>query len=280
MAGNVGLESLKAASREAAIAVQDVFETQVAGLADAGVATLSDELAAVTDLLGREVTLRRVLAARSDDPAAKQAMLDRLFAGKIGEPALSVLRGAAEQRWSASRDMVGTLAQQARIGVLIQAERADQLDDVEDELFRVGRVLDAYPRLAALLGDRKRPTAGRLGLLDDVFAGRVSRYTTSLLQQEVRRSAGDITGAVAALADLAAARRSQSVAHVVAAAPLVGDQQRRLESVLSRIYGRTITVQLEIDPDVLGGLRITVGDEVVDGTIASRLADASAHLPH
>ncbi len=273
-------EGLAAASRDSLDAVQRRFDVRAAGLDDAGVATLASELAAVAELLTGEVVLRKHLADRTDDPAPKLALVDRLFGGKIAAPTLDVLRAAVEQRWSSSRDLVEALAGLARGGVLVGAERAGRIDDVEDELFRFGRTLDANPRLARLLSDRTAPAAGRIGLLDDVLGGRANSFTTALLQQEVRLVRGDLTDAVPKLAEFAAARRGESVAHVVAAAPLTDDQLRRLENVLSRIYRRTISVQLEIDPEILGGLRITVGDEVVDGTVLSRLNDASAQLPH
>nr|HQV20259.1 F0F1 ATP synthase subunit delta [Gordonia sp. (in: high G+C Gram-positive bacteria)] len=81
------------------------------------------------------------------------------------------------------------------------------------------------------------------------------------------------------LAELAAARRGESVAHVVSAAPLTDSQIQRLRGVLGNIYGRTISVQTEVNPEILGGLRIAVGDEVIEADIATRLATAAQTLP-
>ncbi len=85
--------------------------------------------------------------------------------------------------------------------------------------------------------------------------------------------------AVIDLAELAVARRGEVVAHVTAAAELSDAQRTRLTEVLTRIYGHPVAVQLHVDPDLLGGLSITVGDEVIDGSIASRLAAAESQLP-
>jgi F0F1-type ATP synthase delta subunit len=84
---------------------------------------------------------------------------------------------------------------------------------------------------------------------------------------------------VLGLAEVAVARRGEVVAHVSAAAELSDAQRTRLTEVLSRIYGHPVTVQMQIDPGLLGGLSISVGDEVVDGTLSSRLAAAETQLP-
>ncbi|HWS93790.1 MAG TPA: F0F1 ATP synthase subunit delta, partial [Mycobacterium sp.] len=81
------------------------------------------------------------------------------------------------------------------------------------------------------------------------------------------------------LAEVAVARRGEVIAQVSAAAELSDAQRRRLTEVLSRIYGHPVTVQLQIDAEVLGGLSIAVADEVIDGTLSSRLAAAQAQLP-
>jgi F-type H+-transporting ATPase subunit delta len=84
---------------------------------------------------------------------------------------------------------------------------------------------------------------------------------------------------VQGLAEVAVARRGEVVAHVSAAAELSDAQRTRLTEVLSRIYGHPVTAQLHTDPELLGGLTITVGDEVIDGTLSSRLAAAKTQLP-
>jgi F0F1-type ATP synthase delta subunit len=85
--------------------------------------------------------------------------------------------------------------------------------------------------------------------------------------------------AVQGLAEVAVARRGEVVARVSAASKLSDAQQTRLTEVLSRIYGHPVTSQIQIDPELLGGLAITVGDEIIDGTLSSRLAAAQSQLP-
>jgi F-type H+-transporting ATPase subunit delta len=119
-------------------------------------------------------------------------------------------------------------------------------------------------------------------LLDKVLTGGsdVNATAAALLKQTVGLLRGERADeAVTDLAELAVARRGEVVAQVVAAAELSDAQRTRLTEVLSRIYGHPVAIQLTVDPDVLGGLSIAVGDEVIDGSIASRLAAAQTQLP-
>ena len=152
---------------------------------------------------------------------------------------------------------------------------------MEDQLFRFGRILDAQPKLNSLLSDYTTPADGRVALLDKVLEGDdVNPTAKALLAQTVRLLRGERADeAVVDLAELAVARRGEVVAHVTAAAELSDAQHTRLSEVLTRIYGHPVAVQLHVDPDLLGGLSITVGDEVIDGSIASRLAAAESQLP-
>jgi F-type H+-transporting ATPase subunit delta len=170
----------------------------------------------------------------------------------------------------------------ARVALLKRAERAGEIDDVEEQLFRFGRLLDAEPRLAALLSDYTAPVDGRSALLDKILDSQSGSNDTAaaLLRQTIAQLRGERADeAVIDLAELAVARRGEVVAHVSAPAELSDAQRTRLTEVLTRIYGHPVSVQLDVDPDVLGGLSIAVGDEVIDGSIASRLSAAETQLP-
>ena len=228
-----------------------------------------------------ESQLNKHLAEPTDDPAAKVRLVERLFSGKVDEHTLTVLNTAVSQRWSAEADLVAGVEHAARLALLKRAEVANEVDDVEDQLFRFGRILDAEPRLTSLLSDYTTPAEGRVALLDKVLAGdEVNQTAKALLAQTVGLLRGERADeAVVDLAELAVARRDEIVAHVTAAADLSDAQHTRLSEVLTRIYGHPVAVQLHVDPELLGGLSIAVGDEVIDGSIASRLAAAQSQLP-
>ena len=202
------------------------------------------------------------------------------FGGKVAPIVVDVVASAAKQRWSSSADFVTGLRRQNALIVLTAAEREGVIEQVEDELFRVSRLLEANPQLASLLSDFTHPADKRNALLEKLIGGQVNEHTWYLLSHTITLLHGQPAElAVDHLAELAAARRGESVAHVVSAAPLSDEQTQRLSSVLGNIYGRTISVQTEVRPEILGGLRIGVGDEIIDADIATRLAKATETLP-
>ncbi|MEB3051768.1 F0F1 ATP synthase subunit B/delta [Mycolicibacter sp. MYC123] len=276
------LARLRSASRQALGALLDKFGEVTGGLDEQGLSGLAGDLTAVAEVLGREAVVTRHLTVPTDDAAPKVRLVQRLFSGKISVPALALVTDAASARWSNSDDLVGAVEHVARQSLLLGAERAGKIDEVEDQLFRFSRVLEAQPRLDILLGDTAMPAAGRVGLLGTVLGGGsgANSITTALLEQTVRLLRGQSAHqAVTELAQIAVARRGEVVAQVGAAAELTDAQRTRLNTVLSRIYSHPVRVQVGVDPALLGGLSISVGDEVIDGTLSSRLAAAQTQLP-
>ena len=272
---------LRAASRAAFEELTKAFDDVAGNLQAPGLTTVADELTGVVGVLGGEPTLTRHLTEHNDDSDAKVRLTDRLFSNKVDEHTLKLLRTAVSQRWSAAADFVDGIEHLARLALLKRAEIENQVDEVEEQLFRFGRVLDSEPRLTALLSDYTTPLDGRIALLDKVVGGSgVDGTAAALLGQTIGQLRGERADeAVVDLAELAVARRGEVVAHVGAAAELTDAQRDRLAELLTRIYGHPVAVQLNVDPEVLGGLSITVGDEVIDGSIASRLAAAQTQLP-
>jgi F-type H+-transporting ATPase subunit delta len=225
--------------------------------------------------------LARHLAEPSDDPQAKIGLVDRLLGDKLDTHTLELLRIAVSQRWSSDADLLAGIEHLARLALLKLAELNDEVDAVEDQLFRFGRILDAQPQLTSILTDYSTAADRRVALLDKVLEGDgVNQTAKALLAQTVRLLRGERADeAILDLAELAVARRGEIVAHVTAAAELSDAQRTRLAEILTRIYGQPVSVQLHVDPEVLGGLSVTVGDEVIDGSIASRLAAAESQLP-
>lgn len=272
---------LRAASRDALATVVSRFDDVAGGLDAEGLTTLADELSSVARLLVSEGSLAKHLAEPSDDPTAKVRMADGLLSGKVGTPAMEILRTAVSQRWSTESNLVDGVEHAARLSLLKRAEISGEVDEVEDQLFRFGRVLDAEPKLTALLSDYTTPADGRIGVTEKILDGSgVGGTAAALLSQTVGLLRGERADeAVIDLAELAVARRGEVVAFVVAASDLSDAQHTRLGDVLTRIYGHPVSTQLHVDPELLGGLSITVGDEVIDGSIASRLAAAQTQLP-
>jgi ATP synthase F0 subunit b/ATP synthase F1 delta subunit len=277
------MTKMRSSSRVALGNVLDKFSTIAKDLDNKGLSELSSELVQVAQMLDREIVVTRYLTVPAEDAAPRVQLIERLLSGKVGDATLEVLRSAVSERWSANSDLIDAIEHVSRQALLEIAEREDKVDEVEEQLFRFSRILDAQPQLSILLADYGVPVEGRVALLRKVLdsaSGRVNRIVTALLTQTVELLRGQSAEeAVQFLAEIAVARRGEIVAAVSAAAELSDGQRSRLTDVLGRIYGHPVAVQLDIDTELLGGLLISVGDEVINGTLASRLAAAEAQLP-
>lgn len=241
--------------------------------------SLADELFAVGRLLSGELTLRRALSDPAGRPEDRAALAQRLFASKVSGTTLDMVQTVARLRWSHPIDMADAFTALAIEAALDAADARGELDDVEDELFRFGRIVAGDRELARILSDRKAPAEGKRALLDQLLSGRVSPVTEQLLRNVLTGPhAGTAENAVERLSEVASRRRGQSIARVTTAVELTAAQEQRLADVLRRIYGRTVGLQVTVDPTVIGGLIVQVGDEVIDGSIAHRLEAAERRL--
>jgi F-type H+-transporting ATPase subunit delta len=197
----------------------------------------------------------------------------------VQPPVLQLVTAAVRLRWSTPWDLTDALEDAGDTALFAAADKRHTLDQVEDDLFRLERILDSEGDVAALLDEFTVAPERRIELLDRLVEGKVTDETLALLRHAVAsQRKRNITLAIDALLAKAAARRERSVARVISAVPLSDAQQERLAAVLSEIYGRAISVRVALDPDVIGGLVVRVGDEVIDGSIATRFAQARAAL--
>jgi F-type H+-transporting ATPase subunit delta len=258
---------------------RDRLTGQERAATDEELVALAEELFAVAHLLDGQVSLRRALSDPSGSPADRAGVARRLLSGRVSGATLDLVETAARQRWSRPLDLVEATETLATDAALDAAEARGELDGVEDELFRFGRIVGGDAELSRILSDRTAPVTGKAALLDGLLAGRVSPITAMLLRNHLTgRTIGHAENVVERLSEAASTRRGQSVARVTTAVPLTDAQERRLAELLGRLYHRPIGLQVVVDPGVLGGLVIRVGDEVIDGSIAHRLEAAGRRL--
>ena len=246
---------------------------------EAGFESLANDLFAVADLLSREKTLRVALADAGQPPAGRAALAESVLASRVSPIAVAVVRDVVSARWSSDADLVSALEILAAQAAFTVAESDGSLGQVEEELFRFGRAIDASPELQMALTDPSVSASSKAGVVRTLLQGRAAPATLTVLEH----LAGHLRGrradsAVDELSDLAAQQRDRVVAEVRSAVALDDDQRRRLADVLTRLKGRTVQLNVAIDPSVIGGISVRVGDEVIDGTVAARLEQARRAL--
>jgi F-type H+-transporting ATPase subunit delta len=240
---------------------------------------LADELFAVARLLDGQLALRRALSDPAGKPEERAALARRVFGSRVSGVALDLVETVARQRWSHPIDLVDAFMTLATEASLDAAEMRGELDSVEDELFRFGRIVGGDRELARILSDRTAPVEGKTALLDRLLTGKVSPVTEQLLRNVLTGPhAGHAENVIEHLSEVASRRRGRYVARVTSAVALTPDQEERLAGILHRLYGRSIELQVTVDPSVIGGLIVQVGDEVIDGSIAHRLEAAERRL--
>jgi F-type H+-transporting ATPase subunit delta len=151
------------------------------------------------------------------------------------------------------------------------AKAEGSLETVEDELFKVARTIEGSDELRNTLGDASIPVERRIGIVQDVF--RTAHPTTLALLSFVVSTGRtrELPAIIDRLVQRAAEERKEAVAEVRSAVELDDDQRRRLAAALGKATGKKVSLKVIVDPSVLGGLAVQIGDTVIDGSIRSRL---------
>jgi F-type H+-transporting ATPase subunit delta len=264
---------MRGASRASLTAVRQEVDRSTRGSDPDELRRLAGELFSVVQFLGSQARLRRLVS----DPAVEGERRATLLTGLLGDQVSARTRGILETlvkpRWAHPGDLVDASDEVAARMLFAAEEQDGSLDEVEDELFRFARILDREPTLRAALTDPSMPAGSKQDLLDGLLAGKVRPASLILVEQVVLHPRGrTIDRGLDEYARQAAARRDDLIARVRTVVPLSDEQQQRLAEALGRQLGHSVHLNIEVDPDLVGGLTVRVGDQLYDGSVAHRLA--------
>lgn len=256
-------------------AVGQVVELLESRRSDPDFPGLAADLYATCDLLDREKALREALSDAGRPERTRAEIAEQLLNGRVGAMAVEVVGSAVRQRWSSAQDLVTGLRILADRSALIVASDNGTLDATEDQIFRIGRIVAGSATLQSALTDPAISTAAKTGIINDLLAGKVTETTALVVGFALSHLDGRrVEQAIDELVDLAAEQRQRVVAVVKVARPLDAGLTERMAAALSRLTGRNVSVNVIVDPSVLGGAHVTIAGEVIDGTVATRLAEA------
>jgi F-type H+-transporting ATPase subunit delta len=267
---------MQGSSTRALDAVVEAAEGQLSQGADA--TSLGEELFSLARALDGAHSLRRALTEPAVPQEAKARLLRSLFADRLGEPTLTVAEEGTGRRWSSPRDYPDALEQASVTAHVARADAEGRLDALEDSLFRFARIVEASPGLRDALGDMTAPWEGKRRLVEDLVGDKVDAATATLLGQAVAGRHRSLTSVLGTYQRVAAARRDSMIATVWVAAPLTDEHRDRLARALAAQHDKPIHLNVVVDPTVLGGVRVSVGDEVIDSTVETRLKQAQRRL--
>jgi F-type H+-transporting ATPase subunit delta len=267
------------AVREAYAPVKERLDELAGTVEPARLREMADEILSLARLLAREPRLRRALADISRPADARADLLRTLLGGKVSDDTLALVTDLVRGRWTVPSELLNATE---RLGVdvlLAAAERDGELADVEDQLFRFGQIVAGDDRLAALLADSTVDPARRAELVGSLLEGKALPTTTWLAELAIYGFGGrGFQPSLTRLVEVAAARRDATVAYIVAAVAPTDAEEQALAAKLSRMYGRQISLKIEVRPEIIGGMSVRVGSDLYDGTVQRRLTEARAAL--
>ena len=253
---------------------------QVVAAVDGGSdgAEVGTGLFAASALLAHEPALRRALTDPSAEPEGRSGLAEGVFGKHLSAGATSLVAAAAGLRWASSGDLAAALEQLGVVAIVRAADREGAGDRVEGELFSFGRTVTESPELRSALSDPARSVEDKQALVRSLLSGKAHEGTVLLVEQAASGAHLTLTNAIDRFVELAARTRGRLVALVRVAQPLGAEEEKRLAEALSAQYDTTVHLNTVVDPSVIGGIHVSVGDEVIDGTVSSRLEEASRRL--
>lgn len=253
------------ASREALAAAQKALSGRLGK-------SVGAELLSASSLIGDSPALLASLADGSTETAARAQLVERLF-GKISAGARSVLTAAVEQSWSNPAELLGGIEE---LGLRAEALAENTL---ADQLLSAAATIDSSHELELVLGSKLGNTQAKVQLVERLFTAKISASAVGVVRHLVVNPRGRrLSAALRECAKVAADQGGSELATVTVAAPLSEAQQTRISSLLEKNAGRPVRVTTVIDPSLVGGVRIQIGDDVIDGSIRSRLDDLRLQL--
>ncbi|MDN5895788.1 MAG: F0F1 ATP synthase subunit delta [Nocardioides sp.] len=269
------MSDFRGASADAFAAVTTELDTAVGGSVEQA-SKVGGELFSVAAVFRSEPSLRRVVTDVSVPGEAKSGLVRDVFDTKLDESSLTVVTTAVTRRWTRGRDLADAL-ERAGVIALVKSAESDS-GRLSDELFEVGQLVKDNPALRDALSDPARSAEDKRHLVHGLLDGKALPATVALVDQSLAGTYRTVGVALHEYQQVAAQVHDQSVAEVRVAHPLPEAEVRRLSTALSRQYGREVHLNVVVDPDVIGGLRVEIGDDGIDGTVASRLSEAGRKL--
>jgi F-type H+-transporting ATPase subunit delta len=247
-------------------------------LADADI-KFAEELFAVGSAVAQSIQLRSILSDPSAEANAKSGALKAVFGKSISTKTLDFVTTLVALRWSTGQDLASAFEQLAVYAVAAIAAKGKKLQVVEAELFAFQQAVDSDQELQFALGAKQAGDEPKLALVDALLGSKASAEGALLIRSAVvgaRRRRVSVV--LEQFGKQISAYAERLVATVTVASAIDAKQLTRLEAILAKSYGHSINLNVEVDPEILGGIKVQVAGEIIDGSLSSRLKNAKLQL--
>lgn len=234
---------------------------------------IGNELFTITKVLDDSIQLERALTDPSRPVADKVAVLKELLGDNAHPMTMEIMTDLVSRRWSRARDIANAVEDFGVDAMMYYADATDATLQVSIELSELHSALLNLPVVRAKLYDYQATSEARVELFREVFSGKTLNKVTMRLAEHAtcnlrrRRYLETIQW----LINKFSRHMGESMVTVTTATPLKKEQIKRLVEVYSAKVGRQVHINSVVDPTVLGGMRIQVGDEVTDNTVVAQL---------
>ena len=234
---------------------------------------IGNERFTITKVLDASIQLERALTDPSRPVADKVAVLKELLGDNAHPMTMEIMTDLVSRRWSRARDIANAVEDFGVDAMMYYADATDATLQVSIELSELHSALLNLPVVRAKLYDYQATSEARVKLFREVFSGKTLNKVTMRLAEHAtctlrrRRYLETIQW----LINKFSRHMGESMVTVTTATPLKKEQIKRLVEVYSAKVGRQVHINSVVDPTVLGGMRIQVGDEVTDNTVVAQL---------
>jgi F-type H+-transporting ATPase subunit delta len=259
------------ATREALAAARaELTSTGVSDLATA------DELFSAGRIIGGSSQLTSMLSDTATDATQKQAILAAVFGTNLGPVTLGLLGTVVSHRWSDTDDLLAGIEE---LGLRAAADSAPADVKIDAELFAFGAAVSSNSELELAVSSKLGSAESKVALVDTLLAKKVSPQTLAIVRHLMQQPRGRRIGELLrTAASVVADQSGLAVATITSATPIRAVQLERLQKGLATRFGRALGFNLVVDPTLIGGIRVQVGDTVIDDSIASKLKDLRLRL--
>jgi len=235
-----------------------------------------EQLLAAGRVIGESSPLRAALADPSTAAADKTSIVTSVFSS-VSPVARDLLSTVVTHRWSSEDDLLAGIEE---IGFRVVADSLPAKSaTIESELFTFGEAVNSDPELELAVSSKLGSNAAKLALVEKLLGSKASKQTVAIAGQLVQQPRGRrIAELLRNAASIVADQAGLSVATVTTASTLDAAQLKRLSAGLATTYGRELRINQIVDPTLLGGVRVQIGDDVIDGSVASRLKELRLQL--